>query len=174
MALVDASSQAGIRAYPLCTPNSTTQRFTMRNCQLFRGSPTWHPILLGSDDDKLCAYSDPAVRRQLHEEVVAWRADMQRAGFARNWYDYVWVEAPVLEKNKGLKGQSVHALARTQGKALMDAFLDLVVEEHRETAFLYGENNVDKTAMATILNSPNAIVGLSDGGAHVQFHGGYG
>ena len=28
--------------------------------------------------------------------------------------------------------------------------------------------------MAKILTYPNAIVGLSDGGAHVQFHGGYG
>jgi N-acyl-D-aspartate/D-glutamate deacylase len=28
--------------------------------------------------------------------------------------------------------------------------------------------------MRTILNYPGAIVGLSDGGAHVQFHGGYG
>ena len=174
MALVDESSQAGIRAYPLCTPNSTTQLFTMRNCQLFRGSPTWHPILLASDADKLRAYSDPAVRRKLHEEVVEWRADMQRAGFARNWYDYMWVEAPVLEKNKGLKGQSVHELAKAQGKEIIDAFLDLVVEENLETAFLYGENNVDKTAMSKILNYPNAIVGLSDGGAHVQFHGGYG
>jgi hypothetical protein len=36
------------------------------------------------------------------------------------------------------------------------------------------ENNVDDEAMAKILTYPNAIVGLSDGGAHVQFHGGYG
>ena len=28
--------------------------------------------------------------------------------------------------------------------------------------------------MAKILNYPNAYIGLSDGGAHVQFHGGYG
>jgi len=48
------------------------------------------------------------------------------------------------------------------------------VEEKRETAFLYGEDNVDTTAMSTILNYPNAIVSLSDGGAHVRFHGGYG
>jgi N-acyl-D-aspartate/D-glutamate deacylase len=174
MALVDESSQAGIRAYPLCSPNSTTQLFTLRNCQLFRGAPTWHPILLSSDEEKLRAYSDPAVRRKLHEEVVEWRADMQRAGFARNWYDYMWVEAPVLEKNKSLKGQSVHELAQAQGKGIIDAFLDLAVEENLETGFLYGENNVDKAAMTKILNYPNAIVGLSDGGAHVQFHGGYG
>ncbi len=36
------------------------------------------------------------------------------------------------------------------------------------------ENNVDLEAMNQILNFPSAIVGLSDGGAHVQFHGGYG
>ena len=36
------------------------------------------------------------------------------------------------------------------------------------------ESNVDFEAMNQILNFPSAIVGLSDGGAHVQFHGGYG
>ncbi len=44
MALVDATAKAGIRANPLCTPNSNTTRFTMRNTQAFRGIPTWHPI----------------------------------------------------------------------------------------------------------------------------------
>lgn len=174
MALVDESTEAGIRAYPLCSPNSTTQFFTMRNCQLFRSSPAWHPILLSSDEDKLRAYRDPAVRRMLHEEVVEWSAAMQGAGFARNWYDYLMVETPVLEKNKGLQGKSIHELAKVQGKEIIDAFLDLVVEENLDTSFLYGDGNTDKAAMATILNYPSAIVGLSDGGAHVQFHGGYG
>jgi N-acyl-D-aspartate/D-glutamate deacylase len=174
MALVEESTSAGIRAYPLCSPNSTTQFFTMRNCQLFRTSPAWQPILLRADEDKLRAYSDPAVRRTLHDEVVQWSAAMQGAGFARNWYDYLWVETPVLAKHQGLKGKSIHDLAREQGKEIIDAFLDLVVEEHLDTAFLYGDSNADKTAMTTILNYPKAIVGLSDGGAHVQFHGGYG
>src|SRR5207245_7722655 len=43
-----------------------------------------------------------------------------------------------------------------------------------ETVSLEGASNVDKEAMAQILNYPNAYIGLSDGGAHVQFHGGYG
>jgi hypothetical protein len=41
---------------------------------------------------------------------VEWRADMQRAGFARNWYDYMWVEAPVLEKNKEIYGKELTVL----------------------------------------------------------------
>ena len=65
MALVDETAKAGIRANPLCTPNSNTTRFTMRNTQAFRGIPTWHPILLADDEEKLRAYSDPAVRQQI-------------------------------------------------------------------------------------------------------------
>src|SRR5256885_7877355 len=52
IARVEETSKAGIRAYPLCSPNRVTQSFTMRNCQIFRGSPTWHPILLSSDEEK--------------------------------------------------------------------------------------------------------------------------
>src|SRR6202035_793709 len=33
---------------------------------------------------------------------------------------------------------------------------------------------VDEAAVAQILTYPNAIIGLSDGGAHVQFQSGYG
>ena len=57
---------------------------------------------------------------------------------------------------------------------MIDAFLDLVVEENLETRFLQAENNIDDEAMTKILTYPNAIIGLGDGGAHVQFHGGYG
>jgi N-acyl-D-amino-acid deacylase len=174
MARVEETSKAGIRAYPLCSPNRTTQSFTMRNCQVFRGSPTWHPILLSSDDEKLKAYADPAIRQKLHEEVVEQKVKVPAAGYSREWYNYMWVETPVLEKNQGLKGKTIGQIAKEQGKRVIDAFLDLVVEENLDTGLMQSENNVDDEAMAKILTYPNAIVGLSDGGAHVQFHGGYG
>jgi N-acyl-D-aspartate/D-glutamate deacylase len=146
----------------------------MRNSQVFRGSPTWHPILLASDEDKLRAYSDPEIRKKLHAEVVEWQADIPGGTLSRQWYDYMWVEAPVSAKNKEWQGKSIRELAQAQGKGIIDAFLDLVVEENLDTVFLQGDSNVDKEAVTKILNYPNAIVGLSDGGAHVQFHGGYG
>src|SRR5204863_6372144 len=71
-------------------------------------------------------------------------------------------------------GKTLADIAKQQNKGIIDAFLDLVVEEKLETVFMQAENNVDLEAMRQILNYPNAIVGLSDGGAHVQFHGGYG
>jgi N-acyl-D-aspartate/D-glutamate deacylase len=174
MALVEESTSKGLRAYPLCTPNSTTQRYTMRNCQLFRGVPTWHPILLASDEEKLKAYSDPQVRERLHAETVDWSVDMPQANLARVWYDYTWVEETKLEKNRWMNGKTIHQVAQEQGKGIIEAFMDLVVEEDLDTVFLQGTGNVDKEAVSQILNYPSAIIGLSDGGAHVQFHGGYG
>ena len=174
MALVEESTSKGLRAYPLCTPNSTTQRYTMRNCQLFRGVPTWHPILLASDEEKLKAYSDPQVRERLHAETVEWSVDMPQANLARVWYDYTWVEETKLEKNRWMNGKTIHQVAQEQGRGIIEAFMDLVVEEDLDTVFLQGTGNVDKEAVSQILNYPSAIIGLSDGGAHVQFHGGYG
>jgi len=174
MARVDETVKAGIRAYPLCSPNRVTQQFTMKNAQLFRGSPTWHPILLSSDEEKLRAYADPEVRRKLHEEMIEWKVEIPGGTISKNWYDYVWVDVPVLEKNKWMIEKSIHEIAEAQGKGIIDAFLDLVVEEKLETGFMQAENNVDDDAMRQILTYPNALIGLSDGGAHVQFHGGYG
>ena len=81
---------------------------------------------------------------------------------------------PGPRKEQGAQGKTIGQIAKEQNKRVIDAFLDLVVEENLDTGLMQSENNVDDEAMAKILTYPNAIVGLSDGGAHVQFHGGYG
>jgi N-acyl-D-amino-acid deacylase len=171
---VNETSAQGIRAYPLASPNTTTQIFNMSNTQVFRGSPTWHPILLASDEEKLRAYADPAVRGKLHEEMVEWKVEIPGNTISREWYNYIWVEEVKLDKNKGFVGKTLKQVAEMQGKRIIDGFLDLVVEEKLETTFMQAENNIDIEAMKAILNYPNALIGLSDGGAHVQYHGGYG
>jgi len=60
------------------------------------------------------------------------------------------------------------------GKDPLDAFLDLAVEEKLDTVFVLSEINVDPEAVAALLSSPYTVVGLSDGGAHVQFDSGVG
>ena len=174
MAKVDASFAKGIRAYPTCTPNRITDFFTMRNTQVFRGLPTWHPLLLASHEEKMRAYRDPEIRQKLHAEAVEFKVTTLPPGICRTWWDYMTVQHAALPKNKHLEGKTVGEIAKAQGKGVIDAFLDLVVEEDLDTAFLHGENNVDDDAVAQILNYPHAIIGLSDGGAHVQFQSGFG
>ena len=174
MAKIDASVAKGIRAYPMCTPNRITDFFTMRNTQSFRGLPTWHPILIASDEEKLRAYSDPDIRKKLHEEAVEFRIDFTPTGISRKWWDHIIVANAVLPKNKALEGKTIGRIAQEQGKGVIDALLDLAVEENLDTDFLQSEVNADEAAVAEILNYPNALIGLSDGGAHVQFQAGFG
>jgi N-acyl-D-amino-acid deacylase len=173
MARIEETAALGIRAYPMCSPNRITQDFTMKNSQVFRGLPTWHPILLMSDDEKLRLYADPETRAKLHEEAVVNKPD-SAVGISKTWWNYIWVNQPVLDKNKWMQFKSIGDIAEKEGKRVIDAFLDLVVEEKLETRFLQAENNIDDEALTKILTHPNAVIGLGDGGAHVQFHGGYG
>jgi N-acyl-D-aspartate/D-glutamate deacylase len=173
MARIEETAALGIRAYPMCSPNRVTQDFTMKNSQAFRGLPTWHPILLMSNEEKLRLYADPEIRAKLHEEAVVHKPD-SAVGISSTWWKYMWVNEPVLDKNKWMQFKSIGEIAEKQGKRVIDAFLDLVVEEKLETRFLQAENNIDDAVLTKILTHPNAVIGLGDGGAHVQFHGGYG
>ena len=164
---VEATARQGIRAIPLCNPGSVVNRFTMKNCQVFRGMPTWLPILQASDDEKLRAYRNPEMRAKLRAEVEAPLGP--DSTFSKRW-DLMIVEEPKLAKNRGIMGQHIAEIAKAQGKDPLDAFLDLAVEEKLDTVFSLGEINMDTEAVAQILGSPYAVVGLSDGGAHVQFH----
>jgi N-acyl-D-aspartate/D-glutamate deacylase len=167
LAHVEETVRQGIRAIPLCNPGSIVNRFTMRNCQVFRSMPTWLPILQGPDEDKLVAYRDPKVRTRLAAEVEAPLGP--DSTFSKRW-DLMIVEEPQLSKNRGLAGKNIAEIAKARGQTPLDAFLDLAVEENLDTVFTLGEINMDTEAVAQILGSPYAVVGLSDGGAHVQFH----
>ncbi len=171
LAVVEETCKAGNQAFPLCSPNPIKQRFTMHNCQVFRGMPHWHPLLLASDDEKLRAYSDPSVRQQLRDDIAA---PLGPEGvFSRRW-DLMVVEEPQLPQHQALQGKNIAQIATAQGKEALDAFLDLAVAENLDTVFVLSEINVDPEAVATLLTSPYTIVGLSDGGAHVQFDSGVG
>jgi N-acyl-D-aspartate/D-glutamate deacylase len=167
LAHVEETARQGVRAIPLVNPGSIVNRFTMKNCQVFRGMPTWLPILQAEDAEKLAAYRDPAIREKLRAEVDAPLGP--DSTFSKRW-DLMIIEEPKSAKNRGLRGKSVADLAKAQGKTPLDAFLDLAVDEDLQTGFSLGEINMDTEAVAAILGSPHAVVGLSDGGAHVQFH----
>lgn len=170
LSVVEEVAKSGSRAFPMCSPNSIKQRFDGHNCQVFRGLTHWHSLMISQDDEeKLKAYSDPAMRQKLRGDLEVPLGS--NAMFSRRW-DLMIVEEPKLEKNQGLKGKSVAEIAQATGKDPMDAFLDLMVEEELDMVFVLSEINVDPEALGQLLSSPYTVVGLSDGGAHVQFDSG--
>ena len=171
-AAADEAAKAGIRANPTSSSKSNAFQFTMRNSQEFRGVPSWHPILFAPDEEKLRAYQDPEIRRKLHAEVVEWIGHQPNAALARDWPEKIFIKKAVLPRNKLFEGKSISHVAQATGKGIIDAFLDLVVEEGLDTAFITQAANTDVEVTGKILNNPHAYIGLSDGGAHVQFQTG--
>ena len=68
------------------------------------------------------------------------------------------------ERNRGLAGKSVEQLAQEQGKGILDAFLDLSLDEDLETRFQVIQNNIDVGSQRQILGSPYTVIGTTDGG----------
>ncbi len=164
LAVVEEACKRGVRALPLVSPTVVVQHFTMKNCQIFRQMPTWLSLIQVSDDEKLRAYSDPETREKLRADL-----DLPDSAFFKRW-DLVIVEEPYLAKNRALKGKHIAEIAKAQGRDPFDLFVDLVVEEELNTRFAFGNRNTDRDAVGHLLSSPYTVVGLSDGGAHVQFH----
>ena len=169
---VKETVRQGSRAYPLLNPRPVNQTFTMKNCQVFDRLPAWKPIMVGSVADKIAAFQDMELRQQLRAEAVD-RSGVPQDSISIQW-DRAWVVEPALEKNAGLKGRSIADIAGETGKNVLDALLDLALEEDMETVFEMNLLGGDEDAMAELLNSPYPIIGLSDAGAHVVFDAGYG
>src|SRR5438034_2356165 len=104
LAHVEETVKQGIRAIPLCNPGSVINKFTMRNCQVFRSMPTWLPILQGPDDEKLRAYGNAEIRAKLREEVDA--PLHPDSTFSKRW-DLMIVDEPKLPKNRELRGKHI-------------------------------------------------------------------
>ncbi|MEE8518388.1 MAG: amidohydrolase family protein [Dehalococcoidia bacterium] len=170
--IVEQRVREGRRVYPVVNPRPQSVRFTMKNGQIFDRLPTWRPIMMKSTEEKIADFSDPAVRVKLHAEAVDGK-DIPATALPIMW-DRIHVTRAMLPKNKEMQGKSIAKIAEDQGKDVLDAFLDLVIEEDLDTSFLNSQSGGDDEAMATMLRSPYTVIGLSDAGAHVVFEAGYG
>ena len=170
--IVEQRIKEGHQVYPVFNPRFQATRFTMRNGQVFDRLPTWQPLMLRSPEEKLAAFADPAVRRQLHAEAVE-GTDLPPTAFPIDWKG-IFVTRATMEKNAWMQGKSIARIAEEQGKDVLDTLLDLAIEEDLNTSFRNSQAVGDDEAMATMLRSPYTVIGLSDAGAHVVFEAGYG
>jgi N-acyl-D-aspartate/D-glutamate deacylase len=163
----------GHRAYQFVMPRPGDLRYTLKTAQHFDAMATWKNVMLLPLEMRKEAFRDPATRAKLHKEAVETPINPNLAGdFTRRW-DLQFVFRPALAKNQILQGKSVAEIAREQNKDVLDAFLDLALEENLETEFERREVNSDEAAMKALLTSPYTIIGQSDGGAHVVFRTDY-
>jgi N-acyl-D-amino-acid deacylase len=171
--LLDAAKETidrGIQSYPLCNARLFNNRLTMKNAQVFDDLPTWKTILFLPLEARIAALQDKETRKKMRYEAVE---ETKSSRFSRRW-DLVYLINAVKPENKHLEKRSVAEIARIRGQDVIDAFLDLSLEEGLDTEFQTSSTNGDEAAVAEIIRSPYVLVGQSDAGAHLIYDAGFG
>ncbi|HEY7558106.1 MAG TPA: amidohydrolase family protein [Candidatus Binatia bacterium] len=170
LAATERAFKRGARAWANTNTRAFNNRFTLKDAQEFDEFPTWRTLMLRPLEERRKAFGDPAMRARLKWEAVD---DPKRGTFHKRW-DLVYIVKPVLPKNQDLKGHSVEQFAQQQGKDVLDAFLDLALEEDLDTGFRTPLTNGDPDAVGQIVASPYTVLGQSDAGAHLAIDAGFG
>ena len=136
---------------------------------VFQGMPTWDSVMAQPIRERTQSFPRP--RDPQGAEAVegiggegSYRVGMREIGFNRRW-DLVQVFMTYHQRNWKFAGKSIQQIAQEQGKDIMDAFLDLALDEDLETRFQVTDRNIDVESQRQILGSPYTVIGTTDGGA---------
>jgi N-acyl-D-aspartate/D-glutamate deacylase len=135
--------------------------------------PTWQALLARPPAERLAAEGglrDPAVRARMREEVDHPRQDPTRGRMLMppRWKT-VLVANTIRPEYKRYEGRFAVDIAAEEGRHVADVLLDLAVAEDLATQFLYrGQDETEEALLGAALASPFAMVGTSDGGAHLE------
>ena len=148
-------------ARPQTSPLPLTREINMRNPFSFAAFPSWKRLFEDTTEQaQMAVYKDQAFRDQFREELK------NPLAFG-NWERITLHEAQA-NSLKHLEGLTVAEMARAQGKDAVDTFLDTVVADNLCCEFTMASFNTRVDRMAELLNDPSILIGLGDGGAHVD------
>ena len=159
--LAKAAPMIARGARPQTSPLPLTREINMRNPFSFAAFPSWQRVFEDkSKTAQAAVYRDAAFRNQFREEL-------KRPAAFGNW-ERITVHEVRSSTLKKWEGMTVAEVASAQGKDGVDAFLDLTLADDLDNEFtmMSFNNRVDR--MAEILNNPAMLLGLGDGGAHLD------
>ena len=148
-------------ARPQTSPLPLTREVNMRNPFAFAAFPSWGRVFADqSKSAQAAVYGDRAFRDHFRE-------DLKKPMTFGNWsrVRVHEVRSPAL---KPFELQSIADIARAQGKDGVDAFLDLTLQDDLEIEFTLSTFNHRVDRMKEILGNRDILIGLGDGGAHVD------
>jgi len=148
-------------ARPQTSPLPLTREIDMRSPFAFAAFPSWKRIFADkSHAAQIAVYRDPAFRNQFREDLK------NPMGFG-NWARITLHEVRNPEL-KRFEGMTVADIARAEGKDGVDTLCDLTLADDLALEFTMASYNNRVDRMAELLNNPAILIGLGDGGAHVD------
>jgi len=133
----------------------------LRNPFIFANHPSWNPVFNRPPEEQARVYRDPAFRQAFRQELEKPRI------FSGRWerLEVKEVSNPAM---KPLEGKTVAEIAKERGKDGLDTFLDLALEDDLKIQYTIVLFNANEDLIPALITDPRALIGLSDGGAHVD------
>ena len=149
------------RAVPQVSCRPLRVQFTLKNPFILATMATWAPAFNRPLDEQVTLYRSAEFRS-------AWKAEMDRRRMGRALWPRITVRDAASPAVAALAGRSIADIAATRGVEAPDALLDLALEDGLETLFDFPVFNQDPDAVRPLVTDPRFLIGLSDGGAHVD------
>ena len=170
MGLADAAASDGLAIRPVFPPRPIGILLGLEGSQNpFSGTPSYKSIAAKSLAERVAAMRDPAFRARLLAEDRFAGSNfplLPRLSFARM---FGFTDPPNYAPPESA---SIAAIAAREGRTAEDVAYGMLLEDEGR-AFIFAPlvNYADYTldASRAMMGHKNAIVGLSDGGAHVGF-----
>ena len=163
---LEECNKKGIRLYGQGSTRRSGFELTFEDWNLFDESPAWREVTLGSLEERKAKMENGELRAALREE---WDAGILPETIIQGSVAGLVVEEVGRQDFEKYVGQSVAEIAQSEGKHVIDALLDIVVQDNLQTEFLGPTARDNPQYAAEIIQSPPVIGGVSDGGAHVKF-----
>jgi len=150
------------RAVPQVTPRPIVSRSNLLTPSVYGSFLSWQPVLkMDTPAEKIAHYCKPEFRQAFVEEL-----DSRKRS-------HMWEHMRILEVGKpelqAYVGRTILDLANEQGKRPVDVYLDLGVADELQTQFQTALFNTDPEGVKRLVTDDRCLIGLSDGGAHVDF-----
>jgi N-acyl-D-aspartate/D-glutamate deacylase len=161
---MEAELQRGRKIFAVARCQRPETRFTLKKLSaIFANSESWVELSRMDPRDKITALGDSEWRARLG-------AFWETARFMVN----TSVEKAASPATAPLEGRLLVDIANERGVSPADVMFDVARDDKLETFFrISGPVDVDESRLERILQSPATLVGISDGGAHLQtFAGG--
>jgi len=124
-------------------------------------NPFWRPIMAKSRDERRRLFADAEFRAELGRQTGF------VAALAQGW-DRLVLRLAASEGVRRWQDRSVAEIAAAEGRAPLDVFCDLVLEDGLATQWGVVLMNYDERAVAELIRHPAGLLALSDAGAHVD------
>jgi N-acyl-D-amino-acid deacylase len=154
--------QRGLRVYGQGLTTDAGLSFTFEDWNLFDDSDAWREATTGTVAERREKLGDPRRREGLKNQ-------MPRESLITSYFDEIIITECKRAENDPLAGLTLRDAAARTSKHPVDVMLDLAVSEDLKTEFFAPAVNQNMELMKELIDRPDIVFGVSDGGAHTKF-----